>query len=660
MTTVSGSLSSSGASPVIAVSRDHRFTVSITGTFSAAVIIERQEGIAAWRTVRVAMAAQTFDDIRDPGRYRVTVLQYSSGTVNYSMVADIPAVGGSFSGSAGDVTYTPPAGATADDVDEAIDDLYARSDVATAAIAAVNAEVDTLSGAVAGSAAIIRRRYVIRNGINGIVKDTVDDAQAEVNRAAIQGIVDAADSNSGGVEMDQEEIQIATGPIIIRNTAGGMIWDSPTYARLTQRTNNVSILQIGDTTDVCQNLVFHGINLHYLNSQAANTGGIACRIYNQWKSRIGRIQVANTITSAQPYTGIQLTQSQSVFSCAFSDLFSFRSAQYALHIQNFGTGNVWQNIYLSAVNTSGSAGSIAALLFWEIASGQQMHDSDWSQLNLEWAIANNMMRVNNVRGACFSSIHAEQCILSGANSSIINNVISNIQINALQLLDMRIQNANASDHPSIHKAFNNGRTNIDTLCWVNNNSSYIDRNFYEHYQPDTDGFTTQTGFLQYRAKNYVDGVGTVLRDNVRPDRTLGGTDKDGAAWGNLDILQCAEAVLGGAMSHIKGANLRVTATKTLYGQYMRDCPTLTVPGNPAAGADISITLSNFMGPTGSRWANAPIPDGSIIGIHRGGTTSGVVHILRHDGTEILALPTGAATATYHVAKVNGNWISVMP
>jgi hypothetical protein len=596
------------------------------------------------------------------GRYLYFLLGNAGALANSTLIlghVDLTQ-GGNLSSANGEFSFTPHASGLFDingsgtGVGEAVAINY---DNAASGLAAnnVQAAIDEVAAGLAGVPTLIRRRYVIRNGVNGIVSGTVDNTQAEVNRAAVQAIIDAADANGGGVEMDQEEIQIATGPIIVRNTAGGLIWDSPTYARFTQRTNNVGILQIGDATDICQNLDFSGVNLHYLNSQAANTGGIACRVYNQWKSRIGKIQVANTITAAQPYIGIQLTQSQSVFSCDFHNLFSFRAAQYALHIQNFGTGNSWLNTYLSAVGTNGAASAIAALLYWEIASGQQMHDSSWKQLNGEWAITNTVFRFNNVRGACFNSTHLEQCILSGANATMLHNIISNLQFNSLQLLDMRIQGASASDHPSIHKSFNNGRTNVDTLCWVNNNSSYIDRNFYEHYQQDSDGFTTQPGYFQKRSWSWVDGVGTVLRDNIRPDRTLGGTDKDGAAWGNLDVLSGAEAVYGGAMSHMKGANLRVTTTKTLYGQYMRDCPTLTVPGNPNAGADISITLSNFMGPTSSRWANTPIPDGSIIGIHRGGTTSGVVHILRHDGTEILTLPSGAASATYHVHKINGQW-----
>jgi hypothetical protein len=381
-------------------------------------------------------------------------------------------------------------------------------------------------------------------------------------------------------------------------------------------------------------------------------------IYNQWKSRIGRIQVANTITSAQPYIGIALLQSQSVFSCYFYNLYSFRASQYGMYISNFGTGNSWNNIYISAVNTGGSAGNINTMFLWQIASGQQMHDSFWGQFNCEWGITNTIMRLNNVRGPVFNSVHLEQCILAGANASMINNVISNFQINGLQLLDQRIQTANASDTPAIHKAFNNGRTNVDTMCWVNNNSSYVDRNFYVHHQPDTDGFTTQTGYLQGRSFSWVDGVGTVVRDNMRYDRTLGGTDMDGANWGSLDITSGAEMVLGGSMSHIKGANLRVTSTKRLYGQYMIDRPTVTVPGNPAAGADISITLDNFMGPSGSRWASLPIPDGTNFSFHRGGTSTGVVHVLRHDGTEIVTMPNGAATSRFHVAKLSGNWQAV--
>lgn len=512
---------------------------------------------------------------------------------------------------------------------------------------------------VVGVPALIRRRYVIRNGIDGIVSGTVDNTQAGVNLAAMQAIVDDADANGGGIEMDQETIEIAGGPLIVRNTASGTVWDSPTFARLTQRTDNVGILQIGDTVDVCQNLDFSGINLHYLNDQSANTNAIACKIYNQWKSRIGKIQVANTITSARPYGGVWVPQSQTIFSCLFHNIFVFRASQYLLWIANFGTGNIWENIYLSAVQTNGAAGDCVNPLLWQMTGGSQMHDSSVDQLNIEWAISNQLMRINNVRGVGFKSIHIEQDILSGANASVINNVISNIQINALQILDLRIQAATATDFPAIHKQFNNGRTNIDTFCWVNNVGSYVDRSYYMHMQSDTDGFTTQTGYLQARSARWIDvTTPPVVRDNIIMDRTLGSTDMDGAVWPTFDMEGCNELSFGGAMSRIKGASCRVASTKTLYGQYLQDAPTITIPGNPASGADITITLSNMMGPSGSRWGDLEIPDGEVRTFHRGGPATGAATINNHDGTLILTIANGAATSRRHVAKVNGNWVEI--
>ncbi len=541
--------------------------------------------------------------------------------------------------------------ATGGNPSDADDVIYGRNSQGS-----TGAALDDLYTRVLGVPTLIRRRYLIRNGVDGIVSGAVDDSQAAVNLAAIQAIFDAADANTATVEIDTETFEISGGPAIVRSTSNGVIYDSSTFATFRQRTNNVPILQIGDTSTLTQNLNFAGINLHYLNDQAGNTGALACVIYNQWKSRIGRIQIANTITSARPYAGFVFAQSQSVFSCSFYDLYSFQGHQSLWYFSNFGTGNNWGNLYNSAVGPSGTAQTCVNPFLFQIASGQQMHDGFMAQVNVEWCISNTLMRFNNVRGLVMSSVHLEQCRASGSNSSMINNVISNIQIHGLTLLDQRIQAADASDFPSVHKAFNNGRTNVDTFTWVNNSSGNIDRSVYEHYQADNEGYNTSPAYWQKRSWRYVDGSGTVIRDNLRPDRSLGGTDMDGGVWGNLDIDSAGETICGPMGAQIMHAHLRPTTSKTIYGRYMAGRPLVLLPNAPSG--NIAIKFSKFLDPAGGRFDDVEIPDGEIVALFRPGTTVNAIDILNHADVVILTLAAGAATSRNYIKKVAGDWALV--
>ena len=503
-------------------------------------------------------------------------------------------------------------------------------------------------GGGSSSPALIRKRYVIRNGIDGIVSGTVDDTQAAANLVAMQAIVGLAATNSAGIEMDQEEIQIHGGPLIIPPANNGMIWDSSEYARLTQRSNNVAILQIGDTSNVSQNLDFAGINLHYLTDQSANTGANACVIYNQWKSRIGKIQVANTLTTARPYRGIYLPQSQTVFSCNFYDWHSFQAAYSLLHIANFGTGNVYENVYLSGVGNSGNAQAVTAPFLWDM-NGSQMHDSVFNQLNLEWCITNQLMRFANVRGPVINSLHIEGNQLSGAIASFICNSISNVQINGLVMLDNRIQDANVTDaFPAVFRCFNNGRTNVDTWFWIQNTDAHIDMPFYVQYQQDVDGYITSPGITTIRSAAF---VGSSLYNNMIMNRDVGGGD-----WGTTYCEAATEMRLHGGMTRLIEPMRVVTATRTIYGADTAS-GRVRIPGTLAANT--TLTLSNMMGPATSTQGDIPVSAGETVSFSRGASGVNAFIVNNHDATEVFQFAAAGAAAR-KVAMMNdsGNWVEV--
>jgi hypothetical protein len=512
------------------------------------------------------------------------------------------------------------------------------------------------AGGGGGSPAFLRRRYKIGNGVNGIMTGTVDDTQGALNLGAMQEIVDDADTNSAGVEMDHETVQIAGGPLIIRSSAGGLIWDSPTYATLSQRSNNVAVLQLGDTSNVCQNLRFSGINLHYLNDQSANTNANALVIYNQWKSSIGNIQVSSTTATPRPYRGIYIPGSQTVFSNRFYNWYVFRARYSLLHISNYGTGNTYDNIYLSGVGTSGTAQQVDFPFRWDY-NGNQLHDSVFNQLNIEWCISNQLMRLSNIRGPVFNSLHIEQNQLSGANASVYYNSIGNQVINGCMFLDNWIQTANVSDsNPAIFRSFNDGMTLVDSYTHISNSASYINNPFYLFAQADNDGINSNPGMCTINHAQWAEGASghAAIASNMRYDRNLGFTDMDGGVWPQRNLLRAKELSLGGVQSTIEGGVLRMQATTRIYGQEMGRKLIVQVSGT--LSANIDVTLDNFMAPSGSRWDGAPVPDGTVVEFRRAGTHTNDCNIKNHAGTTIATMPNGSGTSRQYLVKSGGVWV----
>lgn len=501
--------------------------------------------------------------------------------------------------------------------------------------------------------------YYIKNGasINGysIVTGSVDDAQANTNRLAIQAFIDLADATEGRLEVSSETFEIFGGPVIFRATAFGIKWRGQLSTTLRQRSDNVAILQLGDTGAGGQviGLDFDGVTLHYLNDQAGNTGANMLVVGNQWLGKYRNVRCGNTITLARSYRCVYYPGGSSVFSCHGEDIYAWQAYQSLLDIENFGTGNVLTNFYGSGVGFTGAAGVVARPIEIRVGSGSQLHDSALSQINIETLITNRMFYTANWRSFTITSFHVEHVTVSGAGASFFYNEISTANITGLMFLDCRINSAEVTDSiPAIFKFFNDGITTVNGFTWVNNTGSNVNMNYYLSYQADSDGINSSSARLILNSPQFVDGTGTVVRDNMRISRTVGGTDMDGASWGNLFMRAATSIRVGGARTFVQEAKLRVDATTTLYGIIEKDAEVVVL----VHAANIVITLSNKLAPLGSRWANVDVDDNTIMTIIVLGTSTGTTRVNNHDGTEIFTHPTATATARYNIRKSGGNWI----
>lgn len=548
-------------------------------------------------------------------------------------------------------TVTGGGGGGPDTDDQTADEVpYTRNAQAT-----TGGALDSIFTQLSGVGAVTERQYIVRNGVDGIVTGTVDDAQAAINRAAIQNIIQLCVDNNAIFKIDGDTFHIHGAPLVIPVDAFGFRWQGLLQTTIVQRSSNMAILQVGEVGAGSGNIligaIIDGVSLFYSSDQAGQgtattVGSTMLVVGNTWFCTLRNIRCCNTTSPNRPYRCMYAAQGVTAFSNRYENIKLFQAHQTLLQAANFATGNAYTNIYCSGVGPSGTAQSVAAPVVFAMASGAQTHDSVCNQFNVEWCISNKLMLFSNIRGLVMNSLHIEQCRLSGATSAIISNQISNVTINGGCILDVYITNAIVSDaFPAVVRPFNNGVTVWNGFIWVNNSTSYINMPFYLHYQQDNEGFTTNTGRTTFVQPEFVNGSGSVLRDNLRVDRLMGGTDKDGGVWGNLFLRGAARIECGGAQTRVFEAVHTVDSTRTVYGaDYIG--ATLIVPSN-LTGGPISVTVSNMMGPPGSRWGNKRVPPFSEIRIIRGGTATNDATFNSYNGAAFAVIANGAATSSIY-------------
>lgn len=564
-----------------------------------------------------------------------------------------------------DCTVTPGSGGGEPDTDDQTADEvpYPRNGQTTAGGALDNIYT-TLSGTPLTA---IERQYVLRDGVNGIVAGVVDDAQAAINLAAINALIVQCVTENCKLKVDGDTFHIFGGPIFVPVNAFGFRWEGLLNTAIVQRSDNTAIFQLGEVGAGSGNIligaILDGCSLFYLNDQAGNgtattIGATMLVIGNTWFCTVRNWRNCNTTSPNRPYRCMYIQQGVTAFSNRYENVKNFQGHQTLFQASNFATGNAYTNIYNSGVGPSGTSQSVAAPIVFEMASGAQTHDSVLNQFNVEWCNSNKLFRFANIRGLVINSPHIEQCRLSGLDPCIVSNLISNVTFNGGCILDVYITTAlvtvSAGGGPSVVRPFNNGVMVWNGFIWVNNLTSYINMPFMLHYQANSEGLTTNTGRTTFVQPEFVNGSGAVLRDNLKVDSLLGGTDKDGGVWGNLFMRGAARIECGGAMTRVYEPVITLDSTRQLYGAACIDA-TFIVPSNITAG-NIVVTLPRYMGPPGSRWGTTPVYPGLVLRATRGGTTVNQITFNNWDGAAVSTIATGQPTSQrYFYVDSTGNW-----
>lgn len=507
------------------------------------------------------------------------------------------------------------------------------------------------------------REEVIVNYWPGIVGNSaslsMSSAVRLANGAAFQECIDYCVANRKRFRMVWDTIQIeqagglqirsvardnTTGEVVAIGSPGsttvhptGFTWLAPLTAEIHQYATNTPILQIVpiDNPSAIFGIDFYGCTLHYGQDESLNTGSVALLLGPLWLCRIGGIRVANTTTLNKNYRGIFNPQTEFFFSNHLYDVKVWKSSQSLLELQSTGTGNLFNNIYLSGVTSSVTAGTVASPFKYSHPTSGQFHGNIFNQFNIEWCQSNKLIDVQNARGITFNGVHLEQNRLSGNNACLVNAVISDMTFNGLMALDNRFESGTTTGTaPAWFASFNDSGITVQNMGFRINSSSYMNVNVFMFHQ--------NSGITNTPARIHIDNLrlqdtGSALRKFLRVDSTDMGT-----AFGELALLAAGEVHIGEPVSRLERAEYSLAASTVVYGAQASDA---FIRAPSSLTSTLAVQLSRYMGPVGSRGDLIPVARGTVCTIRRsaGTTVNSMVIENMEEGTRVTASLTAATS-----------------
>jgi hypothetical protein len=425
---------------------------------------------------------------------------------------------------------------------------------------------------------------------------------------------------AGGVILRPVGVDNITGEIVAAGTAGsttinptGFTWDATLSSEIHQFATNTPILTLIPTSGVSGQfgIDFYGCTLHYGQDEGANTSSNAFVCGPMWLCRIGGLRISNTITNNRSYRGFYVPQTEFWFSNHVYDVKVFRSTQSLMAIQSVGTGNLFNNIYLSGVTTTSTAGSVANPFLYSHPTSGQFHGNVFNQFNIEWCQSNKLIEVQNARGMVFNGVHLEQNRLSGSNGCLVRNIISDITFNGLMVLDNRYESGTVSGvAPAWFTFFQDGSITIQNMGFRLNTSSFMNVNVFMVHQDN--------GLANTPARIHIENLrmqdtGGAVRRFLKVDSDDMDTD-----FGELAMIACGEVHIGEPMTHLERAEFSLAASTVFYGAQLKEA---FIKAPASLSVTLNIQLSRYMGPPTARGHLIPIERGCRATIRRSSGTS---------------------------------------
>lgn len=471
----------------------------------------------------------------------------------------------------------------------------------------------------------------------GVVTGTVSAEQRVANFTAMQNAINQAytEKKTLIVPPATYEIDGAAG-LVIPAGYNGFEWKgSKNGTVICQYAVNAPALTVGVAGGAeCAGVTIDGVGLIYGVDQTGQTSAALFKVGKTWKCYFRNIS-ANSNGSIKPYYACHLAGNSFYFSNTMEDC-SFRDAQVtSLYVQNFGTGNIFRNLYVTKGGAPTATAISGPVVRFDTGGGAQ-YGNVIEQLNIEWAIGNNLLQMQQVRNMTFISTHIEGCRISSANGTFIKVTGSQVTFIGLCMLNCGIKTADGAATAAyvIFGDYRNDVKVIGMVIWQDNvsyNGCEVPLYLTNNYSPNT-YHLNNFSFDNFVLTDTKTGNPTTSNFKLNTYNANSGYDFGAGTYLRLMKIECAPP-----LSTVKGGYIDIAdADKTLYG--FAESVQYAIPGTLASSR--TLTLSNRMGPGSTNGANIPLPAGRTVAVNRAGTASGSNAVVNnHDGSLLATMST---------------------
>lgn len=469
----------------------------------------------------------------------------------------------------------------------------------------------------------------------------VSGAERIANFTAIQAAIDEAYADKKRLIAPPATYEIeGAGGLVVPAGYNGFEWKGSKQGTIiVQFASNTPVFTVGMAGGAeCAGVTIDGLSVMYGVDQTDNTSASAFKIGKVWKSYFRNI-TANSNGSYKPYYACHIAGNSFYFSNTMEDC-SFRDAQVtSLYVQNFGTGNIFRNLYVTKGGAPTATTISGPVVRFDTGGGAQ-YENVIEQLNIEWAIGNTPLHFNNCRNMSLISTHVEGCRLNVANAAFIKGTGSQINFTGLTFLNCGVKTADGASTKA-YLLFGDYRSqfNVDGMVYWQDNVSYAgcDVPLYLHNQESAASSPVPYRHSSINVRSFHISDSKSSSPTLANFKLSDAMTNAGQHLAKGTELRLSDVSNNGFMSSVKGGFIELAdEDKTLYG-FISDM-LYSVPGTLASTR--TITLSNKVGPVGTKGENIPISAGQMISVTRAGTASGSNAVVNnHDGTTLKTLST---------------------
>ncbi|MBL6081096.1 hypothetical protein JMJ56_24110 [Belnapia sp. T18] len=460
------------------------------------------------------------------------------------------------------------------------------------------------------------------------------------NAAALQAAVDRAASAGRFFELEPGLFEIESELGLVVPAADAFRWQGSTASHIRQFADNAPILSVGDTQHgrtYTGRLRLSGFRLDYARHQHGQPRSTALRLGLLTGCVIedGFVSPAydERGSSADAFRGLHVTSGRTAtgfFSNTLRDLHIAGAGHCVLNLSIFGSGNLFQNVYVKQSGSPPGPRPVAAGLMLLDGRGTQQ-EGVFEQCNFEWASGRTMLQLENVRNLTFLSCHFEGLELTGRQPALLRLANAEAQLSACTFQEISTDAAQGEGEAALCKLWGQNRLTANGLHLEWNAASRVRR---------------PLRVVGIAAGGPVDAEPQVRLSDISVtddagDNQLSVTLDDRIAEPVPGLLE--EYRRGALFSTLRGGRLAVGPDHTHYG-YHADA-VLVCPAIPLRSC--VVVLSNRVRADGPG-AALPVPTGALVTVIREAGPPGLpeARVQNHDGRTLLRLAAPGSRAHF--------------